>query len=135
MIKSSAVRLSPLISGTINFFEGSILHAEELSTTLQPTLAKLGAHCKLVPPPALNKAKSGFSAIPCSTDLTRHDLPCQVISLPTDFSDATGINSDTGKLRSLRTSNILEPTRPVAPTTATFILQKYLVQIYKDNSP
>ncbi len=37
------------------------------------------------------------------------------------ISEATGISSSTGKFRSANTCNILVPTRPVAPTTATFI--------------
>jgi len=41
--------------------------------------------------------------------------------LPTERADATGINSVTGKLRSAKTCKILVPTKPVAPTTATFI--------------
>src|SRR6185436_18980740 len=42
-------------------------------------------------------------------------------SLPTDLSEATGINSVTGKFLSAKTRSILDPTNPVAPTTATFI--------------
>jgi hypothetical protein len=54
---------------------------------------------------------------------------------PTDFSDATGMSSLTGKFRSSRICNILVPTRPVAPTTATFIgfVLMYL-NVYKSKS-
>ena len=41
--------------------------------------------------------------------------------MPTEPADATGIKSVTGKLRSASICNILVPTKPVAPTTATFI--------------
>jgi hypothetical protein len=45
---------------------------------------------------------------------------------PKDFSEATGINSETGKFLSSKTCNILVPTKPVAPTTATFIYAPYV---------
>jgi hypothetical protein len=48
-------------------------------------------------------------------------LPAKIISLPTDLSEATGISSVTGNFLSDSTCNILVPTRPVAPTTATFM--------------
>jgi hypothetical protein len=44
-----------------------------------------------------------------------------------DFSDATGMNSVTGKLRSSRTRIICVPTSPVAPTTATFMINWFLI--------
>jgi hypothetical protein len=49
-------------------------------------------------------------------------LPLNVTCLPTDLSDATGINSVTGKLRSSSTLRISLPTKPVAPTTAIFMM-------------
>ena len=60
IILSSAVKRLALISGTINFFSGSILQAEELSITVVPAAANLGAHAIEVSPPAENKAISGF---------------------------------------------------------------------------
>ena len=59
MILSSLVNKYPFISGTINFLVGSILHAEELSITVVPTAANLGAHSKEVSPPAEKIAMSG----------------------------------------------------------------------------
>ena len=52
----------PLISGIISFFDGSILQAEELSITVVPISANLGAQFREVFPPAENIAISGFSS-------------------------------------------------------------------------
>ncbi|MBA7573482.1 hypothetical protein ES708_15280 [subsurface metagenome] len=46
------------------------------------------------------------------------------IFFPIDFSDATGINSDTGKFLFSKISTIIFPTSPVIPITATFIFLK-----------
>jgi hypothetical protein len=53
---------------------------------------------------------------------TLYAFPLKLTSLPTDLSEATGTISVTGKLRSANTCNILVPTKPVAPTTATFMV-------------
>src|ERR1700744_4189605 len=121
IILSSAVSTSALTSGTTSFLVGSIRHADELSTTVVPAAAKSGAWANDVLHPAENKARSGFCFIASPTEITLYCLPLKVSSLPTLFSDATNNNSVTGKLRSARTCNILVPTNPVAPTTATFI--------------
>src|SRR5690348_8281690 len=121
MILSSAVRAEALISGTTSFFEGSILQAEELSTTVMPASANFGAHSREVPPPAENNATSGRMLIAVSGLTTLYFFSRNSTVFPTDLSDATGISSSTGKFLSARTCNILEPTRPVAPTTATLI--------------
>ena len=86
-----------------------------------PASANFGAHSKEVLPPAENKATAGFAAIPSSIVTTLYGLPLNMISLPAERADATGINSVTGKFRSANTCNIFVPTSPVAPTTATFI--------------
>src|SRR5690606_1436672 len=126
IILSSAVSTSPFTSGTTNFFVGSIRHAEELSITVMPASANNGAYSVEVAPPAENNATLGFRAIASVGVITLYFLPLNSISLPLLFSDATGINSVTGKLRSANTFNISDPTKPVAPTTATFIfLQLY----------
>ena len=122
IILSSAVKTSALTSGTINFLVGSIRQADELSITVVPTAANFGACSVDVEPPAENNATSGFMAIASSTVTTLYFFPLKSISFPLLFSDATGINSVTGKLRSANTFNITVPTRPVAPTTATFML-------------
>src|SRR3954451_25443208 len=63
MILSSAPSASAFTSGTTSFLEGSILHAEELSITVIPAAANLGARSREVLPPAENNATSGFAAI------------------------------------------------------------------------
>ena len=62
IILSVSSMISPFISGIINFFEGSILHAEELSITTVPLLANFGAHSEEVLPPAEKIAMSGLSS-------------------------------------------------------------------------
>src|SRR6185437_3462078 len=103
-----------------------IRQAEELSMTVIPAAANFGAHSSEVLPPAENKATAGFAAIASAALTTLYFFPLNSTCLPTDFSDATGINSVTGKFLSARTCNILVPTSPVAPTTATFIFWFYL---------
>src|SRR6185312_9868545 len=95
MILSSGVNVLPLISGTTSFLVGSILHADELSITVIPAAANFGAHSREVLPPAENKATSGFMEIAVSAFTTLYGFPLNVTSLPTDFSEATGINSVT----------------------------------------
>ena len=133
MILSSAVKTSAFTSGTINFLAGSILQALELSMTTIPASANFGAHSKDVLPPAENNAMAGFALIASCALTTLYFSPLNSISIPIDLSDATGINSVTGKLRSARTCNIFVPTKPVAPTTATFIFS-YLLGYKKSPS-
>ena len=122
MILSAAVNSVALISGTINFFVVSILQADELSITVVPAAANFGAHSNEVSPPAENKAISAFISTAVCMPTTLYFFPLNSISLPTDRSEATGINSVTGKFLSARTFNIISPTIPVAPTTAILIL-------------
>src|SRR5580658_1594283 len=121
MILSSLVRTSALSSGTTSFLVGSIRQAEELSMTVIPAAANLGAHSREVLPPAENKATAGRAMMASVAPTILCFFPLNSTSFPTDFSEATGINSVTGKFLSASTCNILVPTRPVAPTTATFI--------------
>src|SRR5574343_2010833 len=120
MIISSLDSTEAFTSGTTSFLVGSMRQAEELSITLVPTLANSGAHCKLVEPPAEKSAISGRFSITVVIEHTSYDLPLKLMVLPTDFSEATGISSVTGKFLSASTSNIFVPTKPVAPTTAIF---------------
>ena len=121
IILSSRVNASALSSGTTSFFVGSILHADELSITVMPAAANFGAHSSEVPPPAEKMAIAGFLLMASVALTTDHSLFKKKTFLPTDFSEATGISSVTGKFLSANTSSILVPTSPVAPTTATFI--------------
>ena len=52
--------------------------------------------------------------------LTKNDS-LKIISFPLLLSEATGINSETSKFLSSKILHIMLPTKPVAPTTATFI--------------
>src|SRR6476620_7591901 len=122
MILSLAVNTSAFTSGTTNGLVASILHAEELSITVMPASANFGAHSNEVLPPAEKMATAGFAAIASCILTILYFFPLNSTSLPTDLSEATGTNSSTGKFLSARTCNIFVPTRPVAPTTATFIL-------------
>ena len=129
MILSSSVNWSALTSGTINLTSSCILHADELSITVVPIAANLGAHSSEVEPPAENKAMSGLAFIASSILTTLYVFPLKIISFPIDLSEATGINSSIGKLRSSRTLHITVPTKPVTPQTATFILCIFLIYI------
>ena len=122
MILSSFVKTFALISGTTNFLVGSILQADELSITTVPTSANLGANSKEVPPPAEKIAISGLAAIASFMLTIVNSLSLNLIFLPTDLSDATGIKSVIGRFLSSKTFSITCPTIPVAPTTATFIV-------------
>jgi hypothetical protein len=56
------------------------------------------------------------SLVRTSTGISR---PLKVTALPSERSEARGLNSATGKLRSSRQATICLPTAPVAPATAT----------------
>src|ERR1700722_117461 len=121
MILSSAVSTSALSSGTTSLLAGSMRQAEELSTTVIPADANLGAHSSEVLPPAEKRASAGFAAMASVALTMAYFFPLNSTCLPIDLSDATGRSSVTGKFLSANTCNILVPTSPVAPTTATFI--------------
>jgi len=70
IILSEAVNSDALISGTINLWSGLIRQADELSITVVPTAANLGAHSKDVPPPAENIAISGLAFTASSKPIT-----------------------------------------------------------------
>src|SRR6185437_687641 len=118
IILSSLVSTLAFTSGTTSFLVGSILQAEELSITNIPAAANLGAHSNEVLPPAENIAIAGFISSRVCIATTLYSLPLKLTGLPTDFSEATGISSVTGKFLSSSTLSISPPTKPVAPTTA-----------------
>ena len=121
MIISSSPITSPLISGITSFLVGSILQHAELSTTLQPAWANIGAYFWDASLPAEKIARDGFISIASSGVTTSYSLPLNITFFPFDLADATGIRLSIGKFLSSSTFNILEPTSPVAPTTARFI--------------
>src|ERR1043165_7989747 len=106
MILSLDVMLSALISGTTSFFVGSMRHAEELSITVIPAAANFGAHSSEVLRPAENSATSGLAAMASVALTTLYLFPLNSSSLPIDLSEATGINSETGKFLSANTWSI-----------------------------
>src|SRR6185437_16229700 len=128
MILSVLLRLCAFTSGTISFFDGSILQAEELSITVIPASANLGANKSEVFPPAENKAIAGLVAIASSAETTLYFLFLKVTSFPIDFSEATGINSVTGKFLSSSTCNILLPTSPLPPPIEIFIFLFFMLR-------
>src|SRR4051812_41758668 len=106
IILSFFVSTCAFTSGTTSFLVGSILQAEELSTTVIPASANFGAISREVLPPAENIAMAGFILIAVSAFTTLYFFPLKSISLPTDFSEATGIISVTGKFLSSNTLKI-----------------------------
>ena len=102
-------------SATTSGTSGSERQAEELSITIAPAAAALGASSFEVEPPAENSTTSrpAKSAVAASSTTTPSS------SLPAERAEANRRRLATGKLRSARISRIIEPTRPVAPTTPT----------------
>ena len=92
-----------------------------------PTSANFGAHSTEVSPPAENSAISGFIFKASAKVTMVYSFPLYDNFFPADLSDATGINSVIGKLRSSNTFNITVPTIPVAPTTAIFIALNLII--------
>ena len=121
IIRSFFVNDFAFISGTISFLLGSILQAEELSITTLPAEANLGAQAKDISPPAEKSAISGFKLRALCKSITLCSSPLKIIFLPILFSEAAKINLDTGKFLCSIMDKRTEPTKPVAPTIATFI--------------
>src|SRR6202012_5128128 len=91
MILSSFVRASALSSGTISFFVGSMRQAEELSMTVMPAGANLGAHSREVLPPAEKRATAGFAAMASAALTILYFFPLNSTSFPMERSEATGM--------------------------------------------
>src|SRR5688572_16375068 len=121
IIRSFLSKTDALISGTISFFEGSILQADELSITVVPAPANFGEYSSEVVPPAEKSANLGFWRIASSIEITLWLTPQNSTVVPTLFAEATGKNSVTSTFLSSNTFIITLPTIPVAPTTAIFI--------------
>jgi len=122
IILSSLVSSSALISGTISFLVGSMRQADELSMTVIPASANRGAHSSEVSPPAEKIATSGVRLMASLMPMTFISFSWKINVFPMDFSDATARSSVTGKFLSCNTLSITVPTRPVAPTMATFMV-------------
>src|ERR1044072_5047028 len=103
MILSASLNTCAFTSGTTNFLVGSMRQADELSITVMPASANLGAHSSEVLPPAENKATAGFAAIASVMLTTLNFFPLNSTSLPTDFSEATGRDRKSTRLNSSHT--------------------------------
>src|SRR4051812_14376163 len=110
---------SGLTSATTSGTVSSIRQRDELSTTTAPAAAKRGAHSPLVGPPAEKSAMSKPWMVSSLSAVQARSLSPQSISRPTERSDANATTSPAGKPRSRITPSMVEPTAPVAPTTAT----------------
>ena len=121
MMRDSLPTASMFISGTTNGTSLSIRHADELSITVVPTSANIGAYFLDAVAPAENIAKSGFRPTTSSTRSTVNWRPAKSIRFPTDLSDAATSTSSPPNPLSSSTFSITPPTSPVAPTTAIFI--------------
>src|SRR5690606_10901398 len=106
IILSFFVRMEAFISGTTKGLSKSMRHAEELSITVVPAAANFGAHSNEVEPPAENKAISGDFESASSIPQTGYSLFLNTIGFPTELTEATGINSETGKFLSAKTASI-----------------------------
>src|SRR6056297_1981801 len=131
IILSSLVNSEALISGTINFLSVCIRQADELSITVIPALANSGAHFNEISPPAEKMAISGFNEIACSIPTTSISALLYLTFFPIDFSEATGITVSHGNFLSSNTLSITLPTKPVAPTTAIFIVLNFKIKIHQ----
>ena len=80
----SSESTNALISGIISFLLGSIRQAEELSMTVVPASANLGAHSRDVLPPAENKAMSAFMSTAVCKLTTGYSFPLKGINFPTE---------------------------------------------------
>src|SRR5215212_333790 len=112
---------SGFTSDTTSGTSSCMRHWDELSTTTAPASAKRGAHSALTPEPAEKRAMSK-PWIDCSLSAwTVSFVAPQSTLRPAERSEAKGTTSSAGNERSRSTPSIVDPTAPVAPTTATRI--------------
>ena len=105
-----------------------------MSITTAPLFSASGAHLVLISPPAEKRAISTPSKQPSFNSLTIYFWPSYSISLPALLEDANKVNSFIGKLYSFKTFKKVEPTKPVAPTTATAMVSD-IIRINNKISP
>src|SRR5215218_8563549 len=112
---------SGFTSDTTSGTSSCLRHWEELSTTTPPASAKRGAHSALTAEPAEKRAMSK-PWIDCTlSGWTVSFVSPQSTLRPAERSEAKGTTSSAGNERSRSTPSIVDPTAPVAPTTATRI--------------
>jgi hypothetical protein len=90
-----------------------------LSTTVAPAATSFGVHSALIEPPAEESTRSRSWIESSFSDWMVRTLPSHSISLPAERSEAKGTTSRAGKSRVASSSRIVEPTKPVAPSTPT----------------
>ena len=112
-------RSSGFTSATTSGTSSCMRHCEELSITMAPASANLGAHCFDVPPPAEKIAMSMPLRSAVATSSTVMSWPRQLSVWPAERAEARKRRSLIGKSRSSSTRRMTMPTWPVAPSTAT----------------
>jgi len=113
---------SGFTSGTTRGTPGSILHAEELSTTMAPSDAAMGASTRLASAPAEKRAISTSLKAPLPAALTSTSPPLYLTFLPAISGMSMGMRVELGKFLPSRVLIISVPTAPRAPTTATLYI-------------
>ena len=111
---------SAFTSGTINGTSGSILKWLELSITMQPDAANLGAHSLDISPPAENKATCISSGLNFSKEETVISFSPNETFIPSLLLEAMGKIFSDLKPFSESIESISLPTFPVAPTIPIF---------------
>ena len=108
-----------LTSGTTNGTFGSIRNALELSTTIAPRAAAIGAHSAETSSGTSNIATSMPSKASGESATTVNSSPRHINFLPALRAEAIRRISPQTSLRSDKMPSITVPTAPVAPTTAS----------------
>src|SRR3954463_11505054 len=123
-------RASGFTSDTTSGTSSCIRHWDELSTTTAPASANRGAHSSLTLDPAEKRAMSKPWIASSSSGRTVSGPPPHSFVRPAERSEAKGTTSSAGNERSCSTSSMVEPTAPVAPTTATLIGLRHLRAVH-----
>src|SRR3984957_16589725 len=119
------LRTSPLTSGTTRGTSGSMRQADELSMTMTPAAATLGARARDAVAPLENSATAIPAKSAVAASSTGMSTPWKDRSRPADREEAKNRTSSRATLRSWRIDRMTDPTWPVAPTTATRIPPSY----------
>ena len=88
--------------------------------TIQPASTAIGTYSSDTAPPAENSAISTSLKLKEATSSTSCNTSLKLKVFPTDFALANKYNRLIGNSRSCKTVKKASPTKPVAPTIATF---------------
>ncbi len=116
---------SGFTSGITSSAQGSMRNALELSMQIVPASAAAGIQVFAIADPHELSAMSTPSSASCVSTPTVRSAPRNGTRVPAVRSEASGISSSTGKLRSSRRRTMFRPTAPVAPTTATRMVRPW----------